>query len=86
MDGCDEFRRPETYKYNPLEQIFKKSNFEENLLICQLKYKYPLRQFFWVEFWMIKWYGVTDEIVLTKINWIKKFILEQKQNCWTPLN
>ena len=63
MDGCDEFRRPETYKYNPLEQIFKKSNFEENLLICQLKYKYPLRQFFWVEFWMIKWYGVTvDEI------------------------
>ena len=46
MDGCDEFRRPETYKYNPLEQIFKKSNFEENLLIWQPKYKNPLRQLF----------------------------------------
>ena len=37
MDGYNEFRRPETYKNNPLEQSFKNSNFEENLLIWQPK-------------------------------------------------
>ena len=31
MGGCNEFRRPETYKNNPLEQILKNSDFEENL-------------------------------------------------------
>ena len=39
MDDCDEFRKPETYKNNPLEQIFKISNLEENLLIWQPELK-----------------------------------------------
>ena len=39
MDDCDEFRKPETYKNNPLEQIFKISNLEENLLIWQPEFK-----------------------------------------------
>ena len=39
MDGCNEFRKPETYKNNTLEQILKISNLEENLLIWQPEFK-----------------------------------------------
>ena len=39
MNGCNEFRKPEIYKNNPLEQNFKILNFEENLLIQQPEFK-----------------------------------------------
>ena len=39
MNDCNEFREPETYKNNLLEQFLKVSIFEENLLIWQPEVK-----------------------------------------------
>ena len=81
MDGCNEFRRPETYKNNPLEQILLKIWFWRKFVDLATKIKkIHSTAFFFVEFWVIKWYGVTvDEIALTKKFWIEKIILEQKK-------
>ena len=69
MDGCNEFRKPETYKNNPLEQSFKILNFEENLLIWQPEFKKSTLTAYFLEFWMIKRYGVTvDENELKRTN------------------
>ena len=67
-------------------KITHKSKFKKKLILKKIYWsgnqnkKIHSDNFFFVEFWMIKWYGVTvDEIVLTKKNWVEKIILEQKK-------
>ena len=87
MDDCDEFRKPETYKNNPLEQIFKISNLEENLFIWQPEFKKSTLTTYFCRILddkMIccdsRWNWVDEE----KIELKKK--LEPKKNFfWTPL-
>ena len=39
MNSCIRFRRSKTYKNDPLNEISKKSNFQNNLIIWQPKQK-----------------------------------------------
>ena len=86
MDGCNEFRKPETYKNNPLEQIFKISNLEENLLIWQPELKKSTLTTYFCRILDDKMIGVTvDENDLTKNKLNQKKYFWRKK-CLTHLN
>ena len=78
MDDCNEFRKPETYKNNPLEQIFKISNLEENLLIWQPEFKKSTLTTYFCRI-------LDDKMICcdSRWNWVDEEKIKLKKKIWS---